>query len=210
MLGGPVKDFEKVGRLQLITLLKAGLQPDSRVVDIGCGCLRAGYWLIHFLGKNRYFGIEPNKEMVRLGVEEILEPEVLEEKAPLFDHNSDFNVGVFEVKFDFFLARSVWTHASKQQIEVMLDAFCQCATEEAIFLASYLPAGEASERDYVGAGWVGISHESSNTGLVSHSLAWVRSACAERSLAVRELQEDVMNGQRWLSIRKQDQRLSRD
>jgi hypothetical protein len=48
-LGGPVRDFERVGRLQLITLLRSGLYPQSKVLDLGCGCLRGGYWLTHFL-----------------------------------------------------------------------------------------------------------------------------------------------------------------
>ena len=59
-LGGPVETFEAIGRLQLITLLRCGLYPDSRVLDLGCGSLRGGYWLVHFLRPERYFGIEPN------------------------------------------------------------------------------------------------------------------------------------------------------
>ena len=63
-LGGPTKFIEIVGRLQLIILLKEGLYPDSKVLDIGCGCLRGGYWLIHFLNPNCYFGIEPKYQDV--------------------------------------------------------------------------------------------------------------------------------------------------
>jgi hypothetical protein len=51
-LGGPAKLFETAGRTLLITLLSEGLTPSSKVLDIGCGCLRGGYWLIHFLGKS--------------------------------------------------------------------------------------------------------------------------------------------------------------
>lgn len=39
--GGPVKYFEQIGRLQLEVLLHEGLQPTSKVLDIGCGALRA-------------------------------------------------------------------------------------------------------------------------------------------------------------------------
>jgi hypothetical protein len=42
-VGGPVKDFEKLGRLQLMLLLQEGVYPHSKVLDIGCGCLRGGY-----------------------------------------------------------------------------------------------------------------------------------------------------------------------
>jgi hypothetical protein len=35
-VGGPVDDFEEVGRLQLVTLLREGLLPSSRGLDEGC------------------------------------------------------------------------------------------------------------------------------------------------------------------------------
>src|SRR5271157_4551410 len=53
-LGGPVQDFERVGQMQLAVLLLQGLRPGSRVLDVGCGCLRAGYWLMHFLDPGCY------------------------------------------------------------------------------------------------------------------------------------------------------------
>jgi len=34
-LGGPIKDFEKLGRSQLVILLNNGLFPWHRVLDIG-------------------------------------------------------------------------------------------------------------------------------------------------------------------------------
>jgi hypothetical protein len=48
--------LEIAGRLQFAMLIREGVYPSSKVLDIGCGCLRGGYWLIHFLGS---FGLEP-------------------------------------------------------------------------------------------------------------------------------------------------------
>src|SRR5207249_4171037 len=45
-LGVPTEDFAFAGREQLEFLLRAGLQRSSLMLDIGCGVLRAGYWLI--------------------------------------------------------------------------------------------------------------------------------------------------------------------
>src|SRR5213082_1830019 len=55
--GVPVKDFAFAGREQLAYLMDAGLKQDSQVLDIGCGVLRAGYWLIHYLDPGCYCGI---------------------------------------------------------------------------------------------------------------------------------------------------------
>lgn len=135
--GFPSADFEKAGREQLSYLLLAGLNPDSRLVDVGCGVLRPGYWLIHFLDSGCYFGIEPHKGRLEMGVNIILEPEVLKAKRPRFDTNPHFDTSVFGEKFDFFLAYSIWTHASKRQIQTMLDSFLRDSTEGGIFLTSY-------------------------------------------------------------------------
>jgi SAM-dependent methyltransferase len=201
-LGGPVRDFERVGRLQLITLLRAGLYPQSKVLDIGCGCLRGGYWLIHFLAPGHYFGIEPNRAMLEAGLHHLLEPEVLRTKQPRFDHNSSFDASVFGEKFDFFLARSIWTHASKGQIAQMLDSFVLSSAGGAVFLTSYLRARWPIFRDYTGSEWVGKSHESSRRGLVFHRLDWIRAECDQRGLSVIELKEERYNGQVWLKVAK--------
>ena len=48
-LGVPADTFEKAGKQQFIALLNEGLVPESKILDIGCGCLRTAYWLIRFL-----------------------------------------------------------------------------------------------------------------------------------------------------------------
>jgi SAM-dependent methyltransferase len=136
-LGGPVGDFEAVGRLQLEVLVHEGLEADSKVLDVGCGCLRGGYWLIHFLDPGCYFGIEPHAEMLKAGLEHIVEREALEDKKPNFDSNDAFDYSVFDVPFDFVLARSIWTHANMAQIGLMLDQFRESAAPGAVMLASY-------------------------------------------------------------------------
>jgi hypothetical protein len=121
-LSVPVEAFEAAGREQLDYLRKAGLSPGSKLVDLGCGVLRAGYWIIRFLDSGCYCGIEPHQERLQIGIHSILDPGTIELKRPRFHTNPNFDTSVFGVKFDFFLAYSVWTHASKSQIQTMLDA----------------------------------------------------------------------------------------
>jgi SAM-dependent methyltransferase len=213
-LGGPVEDFEAMGRLQLIVLLRAGLCPGSKVVDIGCGCLRGGYWLVHFLDPGCYFGIEPATEMLEAGVTQLLEPEVRETKRPRFDTNSDFDTSVFGEKFDFFMARSIWTHASRQQIRLMLDSFARDAATGGVFLASYLPSRVRVLQKWR-ARLARLRHRlSSREGhreredprdtwspkLAYRRLDWIQHECEQRGLSVVELDEDRFKRQAWLRI----------
>ena len=139
--GGPPEYFERMGRMQFSLMVREGIYPWSKVLDIGCGCLRGGYWMIHFLDPDCYCGIEPDQQMTEAGLHELLEPPALAMKRPRIDHNENFDSSVFGEKFDAFLCRSIWTHTSKAMIQTMLDNFQRDSSERAFFLTSHLRAG---------------------------------------------------------------------
>lgn len=200
-LGVPVETFEQAGREQLIALLRAGLCPESRVVEIGCGCLRIAYWLVHFLEPGGYCGIEPARARVDYGLNYLFSPDEIAHKRPRFDYNANFDTSVFGSRFDYFVARSIWTHASKAQIRASLDSFVRNATETGVLLASYLPPRTPDE-DYQGKSWVGTSHESNVPGVIRHSLMWIMEQCERRSLSVEEIDGIDCDSQYWLHVRK--------
>jgi hypothetical protein len=78
--------------------------------------------------------------MLQAGIGHILCPGLQAAKKPLFDTNDRFDFSVFGVKFDVFLARSIWTHAPKSQIQIMLDGFIRNSSPDAFLLTSYYPA----------------------------------------------------------------------
>ena len=203
-LGGTLKRFEIAGRTQLIALLNEGLNPNSRVLDIGCGCLRGGYWLIHFLDKNRYFGIEPNKMMLEAGIKYLLEPGLVSLKEPRFDHNADFNFSIFRENFDYFVALSIWTHAAKRQIQSMLDGFVSTASPKGVLLTTYYPA-TVFKPDYKGQNWIGAGDPVQPKGMVNHSFGWIKEECTSRGLSVTELKGEISKywNQTWLRIDRQ-------
>ena len=206
--GGPPELFESAGREQLSVLLQEGLLPTSKLLDVGCGCLRAGYWLVRLLDAGCYFGIEPNQPMLAAGIQQVLGPELVRAKQPFFDSNDRFDFSIFGVKFDAFLARSIWTHASKMQIQTMLDGFVANSAPNAFFLASYLPASWrafSKMRDYTGDRWIGRSHTSTEPGLVWHKRRWVGRECRARGLVFCQLDNPPFNGQFWAKITRANQ-----
>jgi hypothetical protein len=134
-----------------------------------------------------------------MGVGTVLEPEVLEAKRPRFDTNSCFDTSVFGERFDFFLAYSVWTHASKPQIQTMLDSFLRNAKEGGVFLTTYLQSGWRRS-DYQGDKLYGTSHESDVPGCIYHSRRWIKAACASRGLVARQLGQDKTHFFPWIEI----------
>jgi hypothetical protein len=199
-LGGPRDKFVTAGRGQLEILLSRGLLPDHRVLDVGCGALRGGWWLINFLRPERYYGIEPNKSMLDAGIDVMLGPDLLPEKKPRFANNADFDFSVFGETFDFVIARSVWTHASLQQIGTMLDSFVACSTPNAEFVTSIVQPKTLFQREYGGTQWLGRSHEGDTPGYAHYRFGTIRRLCDERHLTADDL--GPQDKQTWVLVRR--------
>jgi hypothetical protein len=140
--------------------------------------------------------------MFEAGAAHLLEAGLREAKRPRFDHNEQYDFSVFDTKFDFFHAHSIWTHAPKKDIEQMLDGFAGNTNPGARFLTSFKPPGLFG-KDYMGDDWVGRSHESDDPGICRHSRKWIQAACAERGLEVDFLDEEkVHQRHKWALVRQ--------
>lgn len=47
--GGPERKYEDVGRQTFAVSVSQGLMPDHKVLDIGAGSLRIGWWYLHYI-----------------------------------------------------------------------------------------------------------------------------------------------------------------
>jgi len=193
--------FEKTGRAHLEALIRNGLNPWDKFLDIGCGALCSGYWIMHFLDASKYHGIEPNIDMFEKGASYILEDNLIEHKQPKFDHNDQFDFSIFNIKFNYMFAHSIWTHCGKKDIQKMLDGFLYHSTDQAKFLTT-IKLPDLFHRDYKKDAWVGKSHESDVPGTVRHSLKWIKNACSERGLDMTKLAGEKIHTQHLILITK--------
>ena len=58
---------DEMGDLQFEYLLRHGLRREDRLLDFGCGCLRAGRYLIKYLKERNYYGIDISPEILKEG-----------------------------------------------------------------------------------------------------------------------------------------------
>lgn len=115
-IGGPdLETWFGIGKHQYQYLVSKGLRPHHRFLDIACGSLRLGQYLIPFLESGRYFGIEGEEMLVRAGLEHEIMPELLAIKTPSFSFNYDFDLTFIE-GFDFAIAQSLFTHLTLDDI----------------------------------------------------------------------------------------------
>lgn len=227
-VGGPEDKFSKMPAHVMKVLRRLGMKKSSKVLEVGVGLGRNGKSMIDFLDKDRYCGIEPNGDMLAIGVAHMIGIDVMEEKRPMFSTNFNFDFGVFfqndeedsdpheheSQLFDVVTSRSVWTHTSKIQIEHYIASFAKYTSPHAFLATSVVKITEDCSKDYNGTEWVGKSHDANNLGVVIHCMPWIREACAKEGLVVKSLEDeapDLMKsagsqkwddlGQPWIVIR---------
>ena len=139
--------WTQMGRMQRDFLVAQGLAPGHRLLDVGCGPLRAGLHLVEYLEPGRYYGIEINQSLLDVGWEREL-PEHLRARLPR-DHlratarfDCDFGVG-----FDYAIANSVFTHISLNQIRLCLYRVGRQLAPGGRFFATYFEAPKGHPLD---------------------------------------------------------------
>ena len=202
--GGPKNAFEKVGRHTLVTLLQHGLRPDSLVLDYGCGVMRLGYWIMRFLDRGGYHGIEPNEEYLAAGKRIVIGSELLTQKAPAFSSDANFNLTVFNKKFDFIVARSIFTHFTPAAIEKVLASLPASLSATGVFIASYWPSDMAKPHAARKPPLVIGEKLLAEPPAAGINVAYAEStliAMAERhGLRAEQFKQQVCNGQPWIKF----------
>lgn len=177
-VGCDVQVFALTSIVPLELAKELGLKKDHKVLEIGAGCLRVGHHFINYLDNKNYFAIEPNELMFKAG-KSILPIS----KDFSYSSNEDYNFETFDTKFDLLIAFSIWSHAPKKDIIIMLDEFCNVGNENAKFIATFINPTK-KRPDYFGDTWVGISHKSNVSNAVGHSKEFFIQAAEERGLRV--------------------------
>ncbi|MEQ8389567.1 MAG: hypothetical protein RIB30_01115, partial [Thalassospira sp.] len=119
--GGNSEAWYGIGKRQYHFLVANGLEPTHKFLDIACGSLRLGQYLIPMLNAGNYCGVEAEKDLVDAGIEKEILFEIILKKEPKFLINHDFNFSDCG-GYDYAIAQSLFTHLT-------LDDISRCFTE---------------------------------------------------------------------------------
>ncbi len=120
---GPAESYDVMGATQFRLLTTLGLRAGHRVLDFGCGSLRAGRFLISYLDPGGYHGVEPNRWLIDEAVGQVVGADLLAVKRPVFDHNDHFEVVHLGADFDAILAQSIFSHTGPAVAAKLLGEF---------------------------------------------------------------------------------------
>ncbi|MEM7201827.1 MAG: class I SAM-dependent methyltransferase [Planctomycetota bacterium] len=134
---GDPRQFDVLGAVQfgLLTMF-FGLREQHRLLEIGCGSLRAGKFLIAYLEAGHYFGVDPAKRKIHAGVEHECGDDLKWLKQPTFGFQSDYSFDAFGVTFDYALAYSVLTHAPPGDVVTIFARVGATFHQDSLFLGT--------------------------------------------------------------------------
>jgi SAM-dependent methyltransferase len=178
---GPPDQYDFMGGSQFALLFLLGLREHHKLLDFGCGSLRAGRLLIPYLDVGNYFGIEPNAWLIedalarQLGGMERL-------KTPHFSHSDSFEADVFGESFDFILAQSIFSHSGPALTAKALRSFARSLAPEGLCAATFIEGDEDTPEGWYYTGITNrgtvryrpslISQLAADCGLKASRLTW--------------------------------------
>lgn len=136
--------WEEIGKLQFEFLLQQGLKPHHCFLDIACGALRGGVHFIPYLQTGNYLGIEKERRLLELGLEQELDKAIYEEKKPKFVISENFEFDKFSEKPQFSIAQSLFTHLNVNDIRLCLKNLRQLVEQDHLFFATFFEGGSSS------------------------------------------------------------------
>lgn len=137
--------WDELGELQFNFLVANGLTPLSKLIDVGCGCLRGGVHFIDYLESGNYFGIDRSAELLEKGYSVELEQAGLTEKLPRENLicNDEFDLGAIAEPADFAIAQSLFSHLPGDDIVLCLKRLAPKIKSGGRFFATFFAAPES-------------------------------------------------------------------
>lgn len=109
-----------LGKMQYDYLIGHGLRPEHRLLEIGCGNLRAGWRFIEYLDAQNYYGIDISPDIL-IAALDVLAERGLQAKLPTLTVVPDLTFRHLpDEHFDVVHAHSVFSHSPLNVIEECL------------------------------------------------------------------------------------------
>ena len=113
--------WHEIGKFQYHFLITQGLEPTHKLLDVGCGSLRLGQWVIPYLKAGHYFGLDNSREIIDAGLEKEFYHNLINHKDPTLEANNDFDFSFMgNHQFDVAIANSLFSHLTLGDIKTCL------------------------------------------------------------------------------------------
>jgi ABC-type polysaccharide/polyol phosphate transport system ATPase subunit len=162
-ISSPQNNLKSANHFNLLTSL--GLREHHLFLDIGCGSLELGKFLIPYLLNQHYFGYEPRVKLLQKGLLKHFRNST-DVKHPYFYDNQNFKFNTLKIKFDFIFDQNVFSYAPKRIIRKYLSEIKKVMKPTTILVVNIFQGNDDYENDK----WAYPSHASYSLDFI-HRLA---------------------------------------
>jgi len=141
--GNSLEMWYGIGMLQYHFLVYQGLKHDHHFLDIACGALRLGQFIIPYLDRGNYFGLDAEKELVSLALQHELPSFLIKQKNPNFSFNYNFDFSFID-SFDFAMAQSLFTHLTLEDIAICFHKLKLKAHKDSKFFFTFFEGNSST------------------------------------------------------------------
>ncbi len=181
---GPPAEYDFMGATQFRLATALGLREEHYLLDLGCGSLRAGKFMVQYLLPGRYFGIEPNAWLWQSAINNEIGQDIFNIKKPTFSAVESFDANVFGITFDFIVAQSIFSHTGVSLLKSALESGSAALKPRGQFLFTALTEGTPGfgilPRGDDTDGWV-------YPGCLTYSEREIKEYCSSFGLCVQRL-----------------------
>lgn len=131
------KRWRAMGKLQFQYLKANGLEPHHRMLEIGCGNLRAGWRFIRYLDAGNYVGLDISPEILLAAQETIVERQLQEKRPVVMLVRGNGLAALPSGWFDVAHAHSVFSHTPLDVIEGYLADLSRVLKPDGFFDFTY-------------------------------------------------------------------------
>lgn len=160
--------WDEIGQLQFDFMVKQGLKPHHKLLDIGCGCLRGGVHFIRYLDDRCYFGVDMDTGLIEAGIKEAIKAGV-DHKRYSLHRSKHFDFSLLGTQFDYAIAQSLFTHLNLNEILLCLVEAEKALKSQGRLYASFFTC--ANKADYTSI----IDHRTTDDKTVHTQAAFSRS-----------------------------------
>jgi SAM-dependent methyltransferase len=123
----------EIGKLQFDYAVSHGLKPDMRMLEIGCGNLRAGRLFIDYLEPGNYYGTDISPDIL-LAAQDTIAEQGIAARLPHLTLVTDLRLQFLpDASFDFVHAHSVFSHSPIEVIDECLAHVGRVMTTDGFF-----------------------------------------------------------------------------
>jgi len=132
-------------QMQLKFLLRRGLKPSTRLLDLGCGPMRLGAAVIPLLTTGWYLGQDLNPETLAFGEEVLRRAGIAEQANYTLLASERFDLSAVEGPIDLAFSNSLFSHLNLNSILTCLLQLKTVLKPQGVYYSTFFLAGSAAE-----------------------------------------------------------------